>query len=307
MASVSPGVLEPCSGRSSVAPLQIRRLDGAGSSISISAWAACSLPVYVFLLPSVRPHPAGKHLKDRFKHIDIVGTIILMGAFFAGVIGIHFAGAMYLWSTPDIIAALVIGGVLFIALGTQQTYCILTTEATRLFPVELVTWRQPFLSLQFLCECCAAICVTIATYIIPPYFQFTASDGSLKSGVRLLPFVCLLVFSCVCGGFLTSRIGYYIVFFIAGGALVLIGSALMYTVNTQTTTGAIYGFSALIGLGSGMYLQLGHSVAQAKVPPSQVPAAVAFTTIAQLNGMTVVLVLAQCVFVSEAAKRKSTA
>ena len=140
--------------------------------------------------------------------------------------------------------------------------------------------------------------MTVPTYIIPLYFQFTASDESLQSGVRLLPFVCLLVFSRVGGGFL-------IPWYILGGALCLVGSALMYTIHPQSSAGATYGYSALISLGSGMYLQLGHAVAQAKVKPEKVPAAIAFTTTAQLNGLTFALVIAQCVFVTEAAKRKS--
>jgi Na+/melibiose symporter-like transporter len=242
---------------------------------------------------------------ERLKRMDLVGTLILMGAFAAGVIGVNFAGAMYPWDTPSLIIALVLGGVLFIVFGVQQTFCIFTTEETRLFPVELVSWRKPLLTLLFICGCCTGVCVTVPTYIIPLYFQFTASDESLQSGVRLLPFVCLLVFSCVGGGFLTSRLGYYIPWYIMGGALCLVGSALMYTIRPHSSAGATYGYSALLGLGAGMYLQLGHAVAQAKVKPEKVPAAVAFTTTAQLNGLTFALVIAQCVFVNEAAKSKS--
>ncbi|DAA72516.1 TPA_exp: putative MFS drug efflux transporter [Trichophyton benhamiae CBS 112371] len=260
------------------------------------------MPVYLFLLPSLQPQPDSKiRVMDKLKKLDIVGSLILVGAFVAGVIGLNFAGALYPWNAPGIIAALVLGAVGFIVFGIQQSYCIFTTEETRLFPVELVSWCKPVLSLIFLCGCCTSVCVTIPAYIIPLYFQFTAGDKSLESGVRLLPFVCLLVFSCVGGGILASRAGYYLPWYLAGGALCLVGSALMYTVNPGTAPGAIYGFSALIGLGSGMYLQLGHSVAQAKASLDKIPAAIAFTTTAQLNGMTIALVIAQCVFVNKAA------
>ncbi|OJJ52729.1 hypothetical protein ASPSYDRAFT_188488 [Aspergillus sydowii CBS 593.65] len=260
-------------------------------------------PVYIFVLPSLEPQPAGTSVTDRLKKMDFVGTILLFGAFAAGVIGINFAGAMYPWSEPGIIVAIVLGGALFIVFGIQQTFCIFTTEETRLFPVELVSLRQPLLTVLFVCGCCTGVCVTVPTYVIPLYFQFTASDESLQSGVRLLPFVCLLVFSCVTGGYLAGRLGYYIPWYIMGGVLCLIGSALMYTIKPSSSTGATYGYSSLIGLGSGMYLQLGHAVAQAKVKPEKLPAAVAFTTTAQLNGLTFALVISQCVFVNEAAKR----
>lgn len=261
-------------------------------------------PVYFFLLPSLEPQPAGTSVTDRLKKMDFVGTILLFGAFAAGVIGINFAGAIYPWSEPGIIVAIVLGGALFIVFGIQQTFCIFTTEETRLFPVELVSLRRPLLTVLFICGCCTGVCVTVPTYVIPLYFQFTASDESLQSGVRLLPFVCLLVFSCVTGGYLAGRLGYYIPWYIMGGGLCLIGSALMYTIKPSSSTGATYGYSSLIGLGSGMYLQLGHAVAQAKVKPEKLPAAVAFTTTAQLNGLTFALVISQCVFVNEAAKRK---
>ncbi|KAI9367730.1 major facilitator superfamily domain-containing protein [Aspergillus egyptiacus] len=262
-------------------------------------------PVYLFLLPSLHSQSVRTTVLDRLKHMDLVGTLLLMGAFAAGVIGINFAGALFPWDAPGIIVAIVLGGVLFIVFAIQQTYCILTTEQTRIFPVELVTWRKPLIPLLFVCGCCTGVCVTVPTYVIPLYFQFTAADESLESGVRLLPFVCLLVFSCVAGGYLAGRLDYYIPWYIMGGGFCLIGSALMYTIKPESSPGRTYGYSALIGLGAGMYLQLGHAVAQAKVKPEKVPAAVAFTTTAQLNGLTFALVISQCVFVNEAAKRIS--
>ncbi|KAB8236171.1 putative MFS transporter [Aspergillus alliaceus] len=259
-------------------------------------------PVYLFLLPSLDPQPRGTPLKQRFARIDFLGSFLLIGAFVAGIIGVNFAGVEYAWSAPGIIVALVLSGVAFIAFGFQQVYCILTTPETRLFPVEMVSWRQPLMVMVFVCGCCATVCLTVPTYMIPLHFQFVSADGSLQAAVRLLPFVCLLVFSSVAGGYMVSVLPYYKPWFLVGGALCLIGSALMFTVRAGTSAGAIYGYSAILGLGSGMYSQLGHSVAQAKTPVHQLPAAVAFTTTAQLNGMTFALSLAQCVFLNEAIK-----
>ncbi|EKG10400.1 Major facilitator superfamily [Macrophomina phaseolina MS6] len=263
-------------------------------------------PVYLFLLPSLSPQPKGKPVGERLRQLDFLGSFLMMGTFVAAVLGLNLGGITYPWNAPGIIVALVLGGVGFIALCIQQVYCIFTTPETRLFPVELVSWRKPFLTSIFICGCCTGVGVTVPTYIVPLYFQFTSSDGSLDSAVRLLPFVCLLVFACVGGGFVLPFFGYYIVFYILGGILCIIGSALMYTVGPDTSTGAIYGYTAILGLGAGMYLQLGHSVAQAKVPEEKLPAAVAFTTTAQLDGLTFALVLAQCVFTNEAVKSKYT-
>jgi MFS family permease len=263
-------------------------------------------PVYFFLLPSLSPQPHGISKRDRLRRIDFLGSVLLIGAFVAGVIGLNFAGVEYSWGSPGIIVALVLSGVAFIAFGFQQVYCVATTPQTRLFPVEMVSWRQPLMVMVFICGCAATVCITVPTYMIPLHFQFVSTDSSLQAAVRLLPFVCLLVFACVIGGYLVSQLPFYKPWYLFGGVLCLVGSVLMYRVRLDTHAGAIYGFSALIGLGSGMFSQLGHSVAQAKVPPAQLPAAVAFTTTAQLNGMTFALSLAQCVFLNEAIKRESS-
>ena len=78
-------------------------------------------PVYIFLLPSLHPQPVVTPVIERLKQMDLVGTIILMGAFAAGVIGVNFAGAMYPWDAPGIIVALVLGGVLFLAFGNASS------------------------------------------------------------------------------------------------------------------------------------------------------------------------------------------
>jgi hypothetical protein len=70
----------------------------------------------------------------------------------------------------------------------------------------------------------------------PLTFQLTRGYSLLTSAVRLLPFVFLLVFSCMLSGALLPKFGYYMPWYVMGGAILLIGSALMYTVNPETST-----------------------------------------------------------------------
>ena len=123
----------------------------------------------------------------------------------------------------------------------------------------------------------------------------------MRSAVRLLPIVFTLVFACVGGGIALAKLGYYSPFYILGTALGLIGSALFYTVDLHTNAGKLYGYSILVGIGCGLFVQAGFSVAQAKVPPEQLGAATGFIALGQLIGPTVALSIAGTVFINTAA------
>ena len=97
-------------------------------------------------------------------------------------------------------------------------------------------------------------------------------------------------------------IGYYMPFFILSAVFVLIGGALMYTVKATTSTSAIYGYTVLIAVGSGLSAQAAYSVAPAKVQPHQVPAAIGFINVAQIGGIVIALTVSGTVFQNIAAR-----
>ena len=122
----------------------------------------------------------------------------------------------------------------------------------------------------------------------------------MHSAVRLLPIVFTLVFSCVGGGIVLAKVGFYSPFYIFGCALALIGVSLFHVVKLDTSAGNLYGYSILVGIGCGLYVQAGFSVAQAKVPPQQLGAATGFIALGQLIGPTIALSIAGTVLVDTA-------
>jgi len=72
----------------------------------------------------------------------------------------------------------------------------------------------------------------------------------------------------------------------------------MYTVNSTSTTASIYGYSILIGVGTGFFAQASFSVAQAVVAIDMVPSAIGFITCAQVIGCTISLAIANSVFLN---------
>ena len=119
----------------------------------------------------------------------------------------------------------------------------------------------------------------------------------------MLPLVCLLVTAIVTNGFvMTATGGRYMPWFLGGGALGLIGSALLYTTDIHTSNAKLYGFSVIIGTGAGCYIQLPFSVVQGLVDAESMPKAIGFVTFAQLGSASIVLSVVNAIFLNEASR-----
>jgi MFS family permease len=266
--------------------------------INLCIGALCA-PVYIFMLPNKDPRP-GVSLLDRAREMDYVGGIVTIGAFVSGVMAVSFGGITYPWNSGKIIGLFVCSGVLFIILGIQQVYVIFTTIPRRLFPVEF--FRSRTMLILFCMTAAGGTAIFIPIYMIPIFFQFTRNDSALEAGVRLLPLIFLMIFAVIANGAILSAFGYYMPWYLVGGILTVIGGALMYTVDTTSTTSRVYGYSVIIGLGVGMFAQASFSVAQAIVEPERIAQAVGFITCAQVSGVTIALAIANSVFLNKSQK-----
>ena len=266
--------------------------------INLCIGAVCA-PIYVFMLPNKDPRP-GVSFLDRAREVDYVGMVLTIGAFVSGVMAMSFGGVTYPWNSGRIIGLFVCSGVLFIILGVQQVYTIFTTTSRRIFPVEF--FKNRTILILFAATSAGGTAIFIPIYMIPIFFQFTKSDSALESGVRLLPYIFLMVFAVIGNGAILSAFGYYMPWYTMGGILVVIGGALMYTVDDTTSVAKVYGYTVIIGFGVGMFAQASFSVAQAVVEPEMVPSAVGFITCAQISGVTIALAIANSVFLNDSQK-----
>ncbi|KAI9859548.1 MAG: hypothetical protein M1824_003714 [Vezdaea acicularis] len=265
--------------------------------------AGAFAPVYIWLLPSHDPRP-GVKISSRFRHLDFLGTLLIIGAFLTGVMAISFGGNVYNWHSGRIIALFIISGLLFIAFGFQQVYCFTTSPEQRIFPIQFLKSKD--LVILFAQTSSAGTAIFIPIYFIPLFFQFVKNDKALEAGVRLLPFVVLLITAVMANGILMTKYGYYMPWYVFAGVFTIIGAALMYTVDEHTTTARIYGYSILLAIGSGAACQASFSVAQAKVAPMDIPSAVGFITCAQIAGVTIALAIANSIFLNQSANNIRT-
>jgi MFS family permease len=257
-------------------------------------------PVYLFLLPSFNPRP-NDSLKKKLVEIDWIGLTLMIGFFTSLLMAISMGGQIWAWGSARSIALFVVFAVLIIAFGIQQTFTIFTTVENRLFPIQFL--RQPAILVLFACTSSAAAAIFVPIYFIPIFFQFSRGDSALDAAVRLLPFIILLVFFCLFNGFAMSKYGLYMPWYLFGGILVVIGSALMMTqVDQNTSTSKIYGFSVLTAIGAGGFVQASFSVAQAKTTPNEIPAAIGFISMGQTLGGTIALAIANSLFLNDSTK-----
>ncbi|KAG6358211.1 hypothetical protein INS49_014095 [Diaporthe citri] len=237
---------------------------GGAFSISAVGWrwvfyinllvAVPAVPAYVFLLPNhIDPRPEITSLRARFAEIDYVEKVLLIGGLVSFILAMNWGGVVYPWDSGQAIECFCASGVLFIVLAVQQVRNIATTPARRIIPVQILSNH----AVLMLVACCASAGATafVPIYFIPTFFQFTRGDSPLDAGVRLLPFIVVMVVFIIINGSLMGKLGYYTPWFTAGGLLALTGAALVYTVRADTSLARIYGYTVILGSGVGMWLQ----------------------------------------------------
>ncbi|KAI4159810.1 MAG: hypothetical protein LQ342_006321 [Letrouitia transgressa] len=257
-------------------------------------------PAFFLLLPSIDLQ-AGTPLKTKIlKQVDWLGVIIFVGAMTCFIMAINFGGTVYDWNSGPEITFWVLSGVLFIVFGFTQAYHPLVAAEHKLYPTHFL--KRPVLVILQVMIFCASGCTFTPTYYIPLFFQFALGDSALKAAVRLLPFIVMVVVFSLLNGGLMAKFGYYMPWYLFGGIMITIGSSLMYTIDSNTSASAVYGYSVLIGIGTGSYLQASYGVSQALVEPHDLPNAVGFISIGQSVGVVVFLAIAGTVFSNEAIK-----
>ncbi|CAM1502484.1 Fc.00g044680.m01.CDS01 [Cosmosporella sp. VM-42] len=222
--------------------------------------AAVCAPVYIFCLPPVKPPGApDTSVLEKLKSLDWAGFIGGTGATVSFTMVLTFAGSIWAWNDNRTIATFVVSGMLLILTLLQQYFVLFTTREARMFPPRHILNDRTLLLLN-ISTAAAAANIYIPVYYIPVYFSFVHGDSALMAAVRLLPYICFLASMNMASGALFSRISYYWTLYLMGGILMTVGSATMFTVNPDTPMANVYGFSLLLGAGTGLIFNAAYTV-----------------------------------------------
>ncbi|KAJ4182008.1 hypothetical protein NW755_010696 [Fusarium falciforme] len=231
---------------------------------------------YLFLFPSLNPQPQ-LSMKQKLRNMDWPVTLVFLAGSAFFTMAISFGGTLYSWHSAAEIAFWTLSGVFLVAFVVLLTFHPGVSKEHQLWPSHFL--KMPVvMNMQLQIFLSGGIILTII-YYIPLYFQFIRRDGALDAGVRLLPLIIAMVVTCMVSGVLLPKTPRFSPWYIVGSAMVLIGTALMYTVNEATKNANIYGYNILIGVGAGCYIVTGFTVVQSIVPARDTANAVAAMTI----------------------------
>jgi len=252
--------------------------------LNLVLFGICS-PVYFFVLKPFNPQP-GVSRTEKVKSMDWVGTILNAGMYTAFVMAFTFGGAQWAWDDGRVIALIVVFGVLLVAFAIQQTFSLFTTPEQRLFPVDFLKKRS--LVLLYIAQSASVTGLFVPVYYIPLFFAFAKGDTNIDAAVRLLPFICIMIFFVMMNGIFMPKFGYYMPWYLVSGVFLLIGGSLMYALVDPTTSNSqVYGFTILAAIGAGVSQQAAYSVAQGKAPSDRIADAVGYINSAQIGGIVI--------------------
>ena len=261
--------------------------------INLPIAGSCFLAV-ILVVPSYKAHST-LSVGQRLWKIDWIGSVLHAAAVVLLNVALTLSGAVWKWNSGSAIAAWVVCGLVWAAYLAQQAFCLFTTPEHRAFPVHLITHRT--VGLLFLATCMVSVCHGVALYYLPLFYAFAEGYGALMTAVRLLPYICVFIFSSILAGVLLPKLGRYNILFLTAGAAALVGGVLLsQTVSSTTSEAHVMGYEAVIAFGVGLGLTHGMSVANTVLPREHRFDAAALMNMAQIGTISVILGVAGCIF-----------
>ncbi|XXH00679.1 hypothetical protein Hte_007029 [Hypoxylon texense] len=252
--------------------------------------------------PAATPQQAS--LVEKMKQMDIVGTVVLMGAIISYILALQYGGQSEPWSGRNVIGLLVGFVVLTVLFCVWEWY----QEERAMIVPRLIKQRNillPSLNTLFF-----AGSYFVVVYYLPVYFQSIDGLSPIDSGATVV------------AGPLMSITGITAPYLLVAGVLATVGCGLLYTLAIGTSTGQWIGYQILAGVGFGLGFQLvessgGHLkqaanlqdaqipivIAQAKSDPSDLASVTAMLIFFQVIGGAILISAAQSAFANTLIQR----
>ena len=130
-------------------------------------------------------------------------------------------------------------------------------------------------------------------YYLPFYFQAVKGTSASGSGIRILPYLATMIITAVGSGSCITALGYYVPFMWLGTALATVGSALLHTLNADSSPSRWIGYQLLSGAGFGMAFQIPYSALHVVLSAEDMPTGNALLVFFQAGGGALAVSIAQ--------------
>ena len=139
--------------------------------------------------------------------------------------------------------------------------------------------------------------MTLSCYL-PFYFQAAKNSSPKMSGLYILPFAMANSFSSILSGTAITLTRLYVPWMIASGAIMAIGSGLLYTLTPDSTPSQIIGYQLIASIGYGFGIHVPVTAMRNVLGEADVPSGNALYMFFQGLGGAVGLSIAQCIFLN---------
>ena len=141
--------------------------------------------------------------------------------------------------------------------------------------------------------------IGVHVYYLPFYFQSVLGVTAQESGIRTLPYLMALLISPMISGALITIVGYYVPFMWIGSTLLTVGSGLLFTLGTDSTSGQWIGYQFLAAFGAGICRQIAFSAVPLVFDNDDLATASALVAFCNSLGPTLAICVGQSIFTNK--------
>ncbi|KAK9767426.1 hypothetical protein K7432_002785 [Basidiobolus ranarum] len=194
-------------------------------------------------------HTPGTFL-SKAKRIDWVGACLLGAGIICILIPTNWGGSKYQWTSPTIISLYIVGLVL---LGIFIFY------EPRYVKEPIMPFR--FFKVRNICVCLIGDVVFGAVYFggiyyVPLFFQAVYGNNAATSGIKILPALLCNFIASLAAGWIVSLSGKVRPWLVMGTSILVVGTALITTMDMHSVQAQELGYLAIYGIGCGLCFEL---------------------------------------------------
>ncbi|MGB0098771.1 MAG: MDR family MFS transporter [Nocardioides sp.] len=214
-------------------------------------WRGCffvGLPfaiVAFFLLQKTLHLPVIKRDVD----IDYLGATLLVSGVSALLVWVSLAGNQFAWISPASMALLIGGALVLVA----AVYVEARVAPEPIIPLRL--FRDRTTSLATIASVMVGIAMFGSTVYLSQYFQTARGMSPTEAGLMSIAMVGGLFVSSVVSGRIITETGLWKRWLVGGMSLVVVGLAMLSTIDETTSLVLIGVFMAVLGVGLGATMQ----------------------------------------------------
>ncbi|KAI4232198.1 MAG: hypothetical protein LQ349_005153 [Xanthoria aureola] len=260
-----------------------------GGAITDHVSWRCNLPIggaalaliLIFLrLSNAHNEDRSLSLKEKFHHMDYVGTITFIGSICCLILALQWGGQTMPWSSAKVIALFVTSGVLAILFAYIQWK--LGDRAT--IPLRILRQRSILSGSTFLFF--FGMLNYVYSFYLPFYFQAVRGSSATSSGIRMIPLVLPQILAIMLVGAIVTKFGVYVPYIIVGQIICVIGAGVITRIDLGTSTALWATYFVIAGLGMGMGMQIPYTALQVVLSERDAPTGNAIAVFSnQLGGV----------------------